>query len=80
MNFYLLSADVSPTTLYADLKSIFDMVITTISTVITTITGNPLFYVPVLLALGAGVTTIAIKIVRRLGLNGIGRRRRRRRG
>lgn len=48
----------------------------------TTIMGNPLLFVPVLLGIGASLIFFAINIVRRLGIKGVsssgGRRRRRR--
>lgn len=47
-----------------------------------TIMDNALLYVPVLIALGAGLIFFAIGVVRRLGIRGVsssgGRRRRRR--
>ena len=51
--------------------------------VINTITGNPLLYVPVLLAILGTLVMFAIGVVRRLGIKGVsssgGRRRGRRR-
>lgn len=48
----------------------------------STIMGNPLLFVPVLLGIGASLIFFAIGIVRRLGIKGVsssgGRRRRRR--
>lgn len=75
----LLTTTVTTSSIFSDLSSIITMILSAVGNVITTITGNPLFYVPVLLALGAGVASIAIKIVRKLGVNGIGKRSRRRR-
>lgn len=52
------------------------------SNVITTITGNALLYVPVLFGLLFALITVAISVVRKLGVRGVsaagGRRKRRR--
>lgn len=73
-----MDSTVTTATLYSNLTSIFEAIMTAVGNVITTITSTPLFYVPVLLCLAAGVASIAVKIVRKFGLNGIGRRRKRR--
>lgn len=43
--------------------------------VITTITGNPLLYVPVLIALLGGLVMFAVKVIRKLGVRGVSSRR-----
>lgn len=61
-------------TVYSTLLSMF-------GSIVTTITGNPLLFVPVLFALLGGLVMLAIGIVKRLGVRGVsstGRRRRRR--
>ena len=65
--------------IFTNLGSIFTAVMGQVSSVVQTIIGTPLFLAPVILCLGAGMATIAIKVVRKLGLNGLGRRKRRRR-
>lgn len=52
---------------------------TTFSNVISTITGNPLLYVPVILGLGTSIILGVVKLVKRMGVKGIGAGRRRRR-
>lgn len=50
------------------------------TSVISTITGNPLLYVPVLLALAVSIVMFVISVIKKLGVRGIsagGRRRRR---
>lgn len=51
----------------------------TFGNVITTITGNPLLYVPVILGLGTSIILGVVKLVKRMGVKGIGAGRRRRR-
>ena len=64
------------------MTTVYDVIIGMFSNVINTITGNPLIFVPVLIALLGGIVMFAIGVIRRLGVRGIsssGRRRRRRR-
>lgn len=64
------------------MTTVYDVIIGMFSNVITTITGNPLIFVPVLIALLGGIVMFAIGVIRKLGVRGIsssGRRRRRRR-
>ena len=58
--------------------SVFDLLMNQFSTTVTTITGNPLLYVPVLLGLGGGLILAGVKITRKLGVRGLGGGRRRR--
>lgn len=43
-----------------------------------TITGNPILYLPILVALAGGAILSVIALIRRFGVRGVGRRRRRR--
>lgn len=64
------------------MTTVYDLIIGMFSNVITTITGNPLIFVPVLIALLGGIVMFAIGVIRRLGVRGIsssGKRRGRRR-
>lgn len=64
------------------MTTVYDLIIGMFANVINTITGNPLIFVPVLIALLGGIVMFAIGIIRRLGVRGIsssGKRRRRRR-
>lgn len=64
------------------MTTVYDLIIGMFSNVINTITGNPLIFVPVLIALLGGIVMFAIGVIRKLGVRGIsssGRRRRRRR-
>lgn len=64
------------------MTTVYDLIIGMFSNVISTITGNPLIFVPVLIALLGGIVMFAIGVIRKLGVRGIsssGRRRRRRR-
>lgn len=57
------------------LNAVFSM----FGSMVTTITGNPLLYVPVLFALLGGLVLFSIRVIRKLGIRGIssaGRRRR----
>lgn len=63
------------------MTTVYDVVIGMFTNVITTITGNPLLYVPVLIAMLGTIVLFAIGVIRRLGVKGVsssGRRRRRR--
>lgn len=57
------------------LESVYTLLISLFKNVITTITGNPLLYVPVLIALLAGLVMFAIKVIRKLGVRGVSSRR-----
>ena len=62
------------------MTTVYNTVLTMFGSMVTTITGNPLLYVPVLIGLLGGLVMFAIGVVRRLGVRGIsstGRRRRR---
>lgn len=64
------------------MTTVYDLIIGMFANVITTITGNPLIFVPVLIALLGGIVMFAIGVIRRLGVRGIsssGKRRGRRR-
>lgn len=64
------------------MTTVYDLIIGMFGNVITTITNNPLIFVPVLIALLGGIVMFAIGVIRRLGVRGIsssGKRRRRRR-
>lgn len=64
------------------MTTVYNLIIGMFTNVITTITGNPLIFVPVLIALLGGIVMFAIGVIRRLGVRGIsssGKRRGRRR-
>lgn len=67
---------------FTAMTTVYETVLTMFGSMVTTITGNPLLYVPVLIGLLGGLVMFAIGVVRRLGVRGIssagGRRRRRR--
>lgn len=63
------------------MSTVYTTLLTMFSSIVTTITGNPLLYVPVLIALLGGLVMLAIGVIKRLGVRGVssaGRRRRRR--
>lgn len=64
---------------FTSMSTVFDLLLAQFSTTIETITDNPLFFVPVLVAFGGGLILAGVKIVRRLGVRGVGGRGRRRR-
>ncbi len=57
------------------LGSVYNVLVGLFSNVINTITGNPLLYVPVLIALLGGLVMFAIKVIRKLGVRGVSSRR-----
>lgn len=58
--------------------TVFELLMDQFTTTVTTITSNPILFVPVLCALGGGIMLAGVKLVRKLGVRGIGGRRRRR--
>ncbi len=74
---------VTVSNVFSGMQEVFTLLLTMFSNVINTITGNPLLYVPVLLAILGTLVMFAIGVVRRLGIKGVsssgGRRRGRRR-
>lgn len=66
---------------FTAMSTVYSTLLSMFGSIVTTITGNPLLYVPVLIALLGGLVMLAIGIVKRLGVRGVsstGRRRRRR--
>lgn len=57
------------------LGSVYGVLVGLFTNVITTITGNPLLFVPVLIALLGGLVMFAIKVIRKLGVRGVSSRR-----
>lgn len=57
---------------------VFNLLLDQFTTTVTTITSNAILFVPVLCALGGGIMLAAVKLVRKLGVKGVGGRRRRR--
>ena len=57
------------------LTSVYEVLVGLFTNVITTITSNPLLFVPVLIALLGGLVLFAIKVIRRLGVRGVSSRR-----
>lgn len=63
------------------MSTVYTTLLTMFGSIVTTITGNPLLYVPVLIALLGGLVMLAIGVIKRLGVRGVssaGRKRRRR--
>lgn len=63
---------------FKTLTEVFNLLMDQFPTTVTTITTNPLLYVPVLCGLGGGLILAGVKLVRKLGVKGIGGKRRRR--
>lgn len=64
---------------FSAMTSVYDTLLAMFTSLVTTITGNPLLFVPVLIALLGGLVAFAIGVIRRLGVRGVsstGRRRR----
>lgn len=57
------------------MQIVYTLLISLFKNVIDTITSNPLLYVPVLIALLAGLVMFAIKVIRKLGVRGVSSRR-----
>lgn len=63
---------------FTALTEVFTLLMDQFTTTVSTITSNPLLYVPVLCGLGGGLVLAGVKIVKKLGVRGIGGKRRRR--
>lgn len=57
------------------MQTVYTLLVSLFKNVITTITGNPLLYVPVLIALLGGLVMFAVKVIRKLGVRGVSSRR-----
>lgn len=64
---------------FTSLGSVFELVMDQFSTTVTSITSNPLLFVPVLCGFGGGLILIGVKVMRRFGVRGMSSGRRRRR-
>ena len=67
------------TDVFDSITSILAIIWTTFNNCVSTITGNPLLYVPVILGLGTSIILGVVSLIRRMGVKGIGAGRRRRR-
>ncbi len=56
---------------FTQMTVVYNAVLSMFGDLVTTITGNPLLYVPVLIALLGGLVLFAMKVVRKLGIRGI---------
>lgn len=59
-------------------SSVFNLLMNQFGTTVSTITSNPLLFASIVLSFGGGIMLAGVKIVRRLGVRGLGGRRRRR--
>lgn len=71
-------AAVSVSDVFNSLGSVFDLLLEQFSTTVSTITTNPLLFVPVLLGFGGGLIMAGVNVVRKFGVRGMSGRRRRR--
>lgn len=63
---------------FSAMTTVYEAILSMFGSMVTTITGNPLLYVPVIFALLGGLVLFAIRVIRKLGIRGIssgGRRR-----
>lgn len=68
------------TEVFAAMTVVYEAILSMFGSMVTTITGNPLLYVPVIFALLGGLVLFAIRVIRKLGIRGISSGGRRRRG
>lgn len=63
---------------FSSLTSVFELIMEQFATTVSTITSNPLMFVPVLCGFGGGLIFAGVKVVRKFGVKGMsgGRRRR----
>lgn len=74
----MLPMAITTEAVFGGLTEVFDLLIEQFTTTVTTITSNPLLFVPVLCGFGGGLILAGVKVVRKLGVKGMGGRRRRR--
>lgn len=58
--------------LISAMQAIYEYIMGIFGTVFTTITDNPVLYLPVLVSIAAGVIFFVIKLVRKFGVRGVG--------
>lgn len=63
---------------FTQASSVFNLLMDQFGTTVSTITENPLLFASIVLSFGGGLMLAGVKIVRRLGVRGLGGRRRRR--
>lgn len=64
--------------LISAMQAIYKYIMGLFGTAFSTITGNPILYLPILLAIAGGLIMFVIGLIRRFGVRGLGGRRRRR--
>ncbi len=65
---------------FSQMSVVYEAVLSMFANMVTTITGNPLLYVPVLIALLGGLVMFAMSVVRKLGIRGVSSAGKRRKG
>ena len=68
-----LTAAITTSDIFSSMTTVFELLMDQFTTTVSTITSNPLLFVPVLCGFGGGL----IMAVRKLGVRGMGGRRRR---
>ena len=63
---------------FSSLQTVFELLMEQFATTVSTITSNPLFFVPVLLGFGGGLIMAGVKVMRKFGVRGMSSGRRRR--
>ncbi len=76
--FAALTAAVTTSDIFSSMSTVFELLMDQFTTTVSTITGNPLLFVPVLCGFGGGLIMAGVKVVRKFGVRGMGGRRRRR--
>ena len=77
MNQFLLDTaeTVTVSNVISGLQSVYTVLVGLFTNVITTITGNALLYVPVVISLLGSLVFFAIKVIHKLGVKGVSSRR-----
>lgn len=63
---------------FTSLTSVFNLLMEQFTTTVQTVTGNPLLFVPILVAFGGGLIMAGVKVMRKFGVRGLSSGRRRR--
>lgn len=69
---------VSVSDVFTSLGTVFELLMEQFSTTVSTITSNPLLFVPVLCGFAGGLILAGVKVVRKFGVRGMSAGRRRR--
>ena len=66
-----LTAAITTSDIFSSMTTVFELLMDQFTTTVSTITSNPLLFVPVLCGFGGGLIMAGVKVVRKLGVRGM---------